>query len=354
MIPAGSAGPNPMPPPLAVTMGEPAGIGGEIALRAWLQRKAERLHPFFLIDDPERLAGIATDLDLPVAAIRIDSPDACAEAFGVGLPVLPLGTAVQADPSRPKPENTAAVLQSIRQAVTLTLSGAASAVVTNPIHKQVLMEAGFHHPGHTEYLAELCGSAEKPVMMLAGDALRVVPVTVHRPLAEVPASLSGALIVETGRTTALALRTRFGIDRPRLAVAGLNPHAGEGGQLGTEDAEIVAPAVAQLRGEGLDVAGPFAADSLFHPAARARYDAALCMYHDQALIPIKTIDFERAVNVTLGLPIIRTSPDHGTALDIAGRGKASATSLIAALAMAATMAARSHRSAGEPRSAARP
>ena len=354
MTQAGSAGPNSRPPPLAVTMGEPAGIGGEIALKAWLQREAQRLHPFFLIDDPERVAGIATDLGLPVAVTRIDGPDACAEAFGAGMPVLPLGTAVQSDPGHPKPENAAAVLQSIRQAVTLTLSGAASAVVTNPIHKQILMEAGFRHPGHTEYLAELCGSTEEPVMMLAGDALRVVPVTVHRPLAEVPASLSSALIVATGRTTALALRTRFGIDRPRLAVAGLNPHAGEDGQLGTEDAEIVAPAVAQLRGEGLDIAGPFAADSLFHPAAREGYDAALCMYHDQALIPIKTIDFERAVNVTLGLPIIRTSPDHGTALDIAGRGKASATSLTAALAMAATMAARSQRSAGEPRAAARP
>jgi 4-hydroxythreonine-4-phosphate dehydrogenase len=330
-------------PPLALTMGEPAGIGGEIALEAWRQRAREGLSPFFVIDDPARLTALAKRLGLAVPVAAIDAPLATAETFAKALPVLPLTQTVTAEPGRLDPANAAAVLESIRRAVALARQGAAAAVVTNPIHKQVLMEAGFRHPGHTEFLAELCDSAGAPVMMLACTELRVVPVTVHLPLCRVSEVLSTAKIVETGMTTAEALRRQFGIAAPRLAVAGLNPHAGEGGQLGREDDAVIRPAVQALQQAGIDAFGPLPADTMFHAAARRRYDVALCMYHDQALIPIKTIDFEGGVNVTLGLPIIRTSPDHGTALDIAGQGKASAVSLLAALRMAAEMAAATRR-----------
>ncbi len=332
------AQPSHAPPrPLALTMGEPSGVGGEIALKAWLQRRDLALAPFFLVDDPARLKALARSLGLNVAVETLDDPSQCVAAFNHALPVLPLRTEVQAEPGHPSGANAGAVLDSIREAVALTLDGAASAVVTNPIHKQALMDAGFAHPGHTEFLAELCGSQKPPVMMLACAALRVVPVTVHQPLSHVPKTLTAELIEQTGRTTAKALKSHFGIKNPRLAVAGLNPHAGEGGQLGHEETRIIQPAVDALRAEGIALSGPLPADSLFHPEARRGYDAALCMYHDQALIPIKTIDFERGVNVTLGLPIVRTSPDHGTALDIAGQGKASPASLIAALQMAAEM-----------------
>jgi 4-hydroxythreonine-4-phosphate dehydrogenase len=269
----------------------------------------------------------------------IDRPAEAAGIFGEALPVLPLDTSVAARPGRLDPANAEAVLQAIRRAVALSLAGEAAAVVTNPIHKQVLMEAGFSHPGHTEFLAELAPGGATPVMMLACPQLRVVPVTVHLPLAEVPRRLTTALIVESGEITAAALRRYFGLAAPRLALAGLNPHAGEGGKLGREDAAVVAPAVERLQAAGIAAAGPLPADTLFHAEARARYDAALCMYHDQALIPIKTLDFDGGVNVTLGLPFIRTSPDHGTALDIAGSGRASPRSLIAALRLAAEMAA---------------
>lgn len=329
----------PCPRPLALTMGEPAGIGGEIALQAWRQRREAGLEPFFLLDDPERLRRLAAALDWAVPVRPIDHPAEAAGVFAKALPVLPLAVPVEAPPGRLDPANAEAVLQAIRRAVALTLAGEAAAVVTNPIHKQVLMDAGFSHPGHTEFLAELAPGGATPVMMLACPQLRVVPVTVHLPLAEVPRRLTTALIVESGEITAAALRRYFGIAQPRLALAGLNPHAGEGGKLGREEAEVVAPAVERLRAAGIAVAGPLPADSLFHAAARAHYDAALCMYHDQALIPIKTLDFEGGVNVTLGLPFIRTSPDHGTALDIAGQGKASPRSLIAALRLAAGMAA---------------
>jgi 4-hydroxythreonine-4-phosphate dehydrogenase len=326
--------------PLAVTMGEPAGIGGEITLHAWLQRQQRRLAPFFVIDDPDRLAALAARLGLAVPIARIAAPAAALDVFHSALPVLPLPQRVAGEPGRLDPANAQAVLDSIRQAVALARRGEAAAVVTNPIHKQVLMETGFRHPGHTEYLAELSNAPQPPVMMLACPQLRVVPVTVHMPLREVPQALTVAAIVGAGRITTEALQRHFGIDRPRLAVAGLNPHAGEGGKLGGEDEAVVRPAVEQLRAAGITASGPAAADSLFHAAARQGYDAALCMYHDQALIPIKTIDFEGGVNVTLGLPIIRTSPDHGTALDIAGQGKASPASLVAALCLAADMAAR--------------
>ena len=331
--------PDLISPPLALTMGEPAGIGGEIALKAWQRRGSDGLAPFFVIDDPRRLAALAGDLGLTVPVAEIAAPGAAAGIFPEALPVLPLGRLVAARPGRLDAANAEAVLQAIRTAVTLARQGEAAAVVTNPIHKQVLMEAGFRHPGHTEFLAELSEATRAPVMMLACSELRVVPVTVHLPLARVPAVLTTELIVETATTTAADLTRLFGIARPRLAVAGLNPHAGEGGQLGKEDDAVIRPAVAALRQAGIEAFGPLPADTLFHAAARRGYDAALCMYHDQALIPIKTIDFEGGVNVTLGLPIIRTSPDHGTALDIAGRGKASPASLLAALRMAAEMAA---------------
>ncbi len=238
----------------------------------------------------------------------------------------------------PNAATAAAVLEAIERAAALVQSGAASALVTNPIHKSVLMEAGFAHAGHTEYLGELSGPGTRAVMMLAGPSLKVVPVTVHIPLAEVPRRLTREAIVETGRITAEALARDFAIERPRLVVAGLNPHAGEEGKIGSEDREVIAPAVEQLRLEGIEAKGPLPGDTLFHEAARAHYDAALCMYHDQALIPVKTLDFDRGVNVTLGLPFVRTSPDHGTAFDIAADGGGSAVSLIEAIRLAGVMA----------------
>lgn len=335
-------------PPLALTMGEPAGIGGEIALAAWLRRGEAALPPFFLIDDPRRLEALAGRLGLSLPLETIARPAEAAAAFGRALPVLPLGTRVTAEPGRPSGATGAAVVESIRRAVELVMAGEAGAVVTNPIQKSALYAAGFRHPGHTEFLAELAGGGAVPVMMLACPALRVVPVTVHLSLRRAIDGLTTEAIVETGRITAAALARDFAVPMPRLAVAGLNPHAGEGGAMGSEDLEIVGPAVEALRAEGIEAAGPLPADTLFHAAARRRYDAALCMYHDQALIPVKTLDFEGAVNVTLGLPFVRSSPDHGTALDIAGSGKASPASLIAALRLAGEMAAARRRTAGQP------
>jgi 4-hydroxythreonine-4-phosphate dehydrogenase len=324
-------------------MGEPAGIGGEIALKAWLARAAA-LPPFYLIDDPGRLAALARALDWPVPVRPIAAPEEAAGVFAKALPVMPLGLAIHARPAHPDPADAPAILGAIENAVVAVQGGRAAAIVTNPIHKENLYRAGFRHPGHTEYLAELAGTGETPVMMLASAELRVVPVTIHLPLRRAAESLSAAAIVHAGRVTAEALRRDFGIAAPRLAVAGLNPHAGEGGGLGHEDSEIIAPAIAELREAGIDARGPLSADTMFHAEARQSYDAALCMYHDQALIPLKTLDFWGGVNVTLGLPFVRTSPDHGTALAIAGRGTARADSLIAALRLAAAMAAR--RAAG--------
>jgi 4-hydroxythreonine-4-phosphate dehydrogenase len=322
--------------PLALTMGEPAGIGGEIALQAWLKR-GERVPAFFLIDDAARLAALAKSLGWTVPLAPIAAPQEAAAQFAKALPVLDIGLAAPVVPGRPDPANAGAVIAAIDRGVALVQAGSASALVTNPINKQVLYAAGFKHPGHTEYLAELAGGA-MPVMMLACPELRVVPVTIHLALKAAAAALTTDAIVAAGRITAAGLRRDFAIDRPVLALAGLNPHAGESGAMGREEIEIIAPAIATLRREGIDAQGPFPADTLFHAAARKRYDAALCMYHDQALIPIKTIDFDGGVNVTLGLPFIRTSPDHGTAFDIAGKGTASPTSLIAALTLAAAMA----------------
>lgn len=324
--------------PLALTMGEPGGIGAEIAVRAW-RALASAGPVFFAIDDPARLEAAGATVAV------IASPRDAAGVFAERLPVLPLEAAIKAKPGVADAANATHVLQSIRRAVELALSGAAAGVVTNPIQKSSLIEAGFKFPGHTEFLGALTEPTAMPrrrgpVMMLASPALRVVPVTVHAPLAVAIRSLTAEMIVNTARIVAESLKFDFGIAQPRLAVAGLNPHAGEKGALGGEDDAIVAPAIAALRAAGVEAVGPLPADTMFHAAARARYDAAICMYHDQALIPIKTLAFDEAVNVTLGLPIVRTSPDHGTALDIAGKGLARADSLIAAIRLAAEIAAR--------------
>ncbi len=314
---------------LALTMGDPAGIGGELTVRAW--RALRHSGPAFAaIDDPARLAG-------PVRVVQTLAE--AAEVFPEALPVLPQPLVAAAVPGRPDRANAAPVIASIERAVRLAQAGEASAVVTNPISKAVLYAAGFPHPGHTEFLGALTGCAH-PVMMLANDFLRVVPVTVHVSLRAALDGLTAAAIVDTARIAAKALRDQFGIASPRLAVAGLNPHAGEGGAMGNDEARIIAPAVAALQDEGIAVTGPHPPDTMFTPAARAGYDAAICMYHDQALIPLKTLDMASGVNVTLGLPIIRTSPDHGTAFDIAGQGRADPASLIAALRLAATLAGR--------------
>jgi 4-hydroxythreonine-4-phosphate dehydrogenase len=330
-----------MPPerrhlPLAITMGEPAGIGGELTIKAWLQR--DTLPPFFAIDDPDRLERLAAEIGspIPIQPIRdgFEAPAVVAKA----LPVLPCLLDRPVTAGQPDAGNARAVITAIERAVTAAQTGAAGAVVTNPIQKSVLMASGFRHPGHTEFLGELAGA--RTIMMLACSALRVVPVTVHLPLADAVRQLTRQRIVEAGRITAASLVTLFGIARPRLVVAGLNPHAGESGALGREEIDIITPAVDELVAAGIEVRGPLSADTLFHPAARERYDAALCMYHDQALIPLKTLDFAGGVNVTLGLPFIRTSPDHGTALDIAGRGIADPTSLIAAMRLAGELVER--------------
>jgi 4-hydroxythreonine-4-phosphate dehydrogenase len=327
--------------PLALTLGEPAGIGPDLALAVWRRRAEFGLPAFYLLADPDYLQRRAAQLKLNVP-IRVVTPRAAAATFSAALPVVAIDVAVTAEPGRPDRSSAPAAVASIRRAVADVLSGAASAVVTNPVAKNVLYDWGFAEPGHTEFLAKLVeeatGRVLRPVMMLWAPELAVVPVTIHLPLKDIFAQLSTELIVDTGRIVARDLTRRFGLARPRLAVAGLNPHAGEAGTLGEEDGAIVAPAVARLKADGIDARGPLPADSMFHEQARASYDAALCMYHDQALIPIKTLAFDHAVNVTLGLPLVRTSPDHGTAFDIAGTGKADPTSLVAALKLAARLA----------------
>jgi 4-hydroxythreonine-4-phosphate dehydrogenase len=325
--------------PLALTMGEPAGIGGEIAVKAWLRRN-ESVPPFYLIDDPDRLVRLARSIGWDVPVRAIENPERAPSVFAEALPVVPLDNAPAATPGNPEPADQVLVLRAIENAVADVRAGRAAAIVTNPINKDALYRAGFRHPGHTEYLAELAGSTQPAIMMLASRELRVVPVTIHLALREAIEALSIGAIIHAGRVVDAALRRDFAVAAPVIAVAGLNPHAGEAGGLGREDIDIVAPAIAELRASGIDARGPLAADTMFHAAARRQYDAALCMYHDQALIPIKTLDFDGAVNVTLGLPFIRTSPDHGTAFDIAGKGIARPDSLIAALRLAAEMATR--------------
>ena len=332
--------------PLALTLGEPAGIGPDLAVAVWRRRAELDLPRFYLIADPDfiRRRAERLNLEVPIATV---TPAAAAAAFPSALPVVDLDVAVSAEPGRPDRSSAPAAIASLRRAVADVLSGAATAVVTSPVAKNVLYSWGFAEPGQTEFLATLAqettGKWQRPVMMLWSPELAVVPVTTHLPLREIFAHLSTELVIETGRIVARDLAGRFRIPRPRLAVAGLNPHAGEEGTLGEEDRAIVAPAVARLKADGIDVRGPLPADSLFHRRARASYDAALCMYHDQALIPIKTLAFDHAVNVTLGLPFVRTSPDHGTAFDIAGTGTADATSLVAALRLAARLAMADNR-----------
>ncbi len=344
--------------PLALTLGEPAGIGPDITLLAWRRRTEHRLPPFYLLGDPDFLTRRAARLGLNVP-VAVVTPEAAATAFATALPVVRLETAVTAEAGHPDASSAPSAIEAIRRAVADVLDGRAAAVVTNPIAKAVLYRSGFAEPGHTEFLGtlaeEITGKAAHPVMMLWSPELAVVPITIHLPLSEVPGRLTTELIVETGRIVARDLAQRFGIAHPRLAVAGLNPHAGEEGALGAEDRTIIVPAVAQLRAEGIDARGPLPADTMFHARARAGYDVALCMYHDQALIPIKTLAFDHGVNVTLGLPFVRTSPDHGTAFDIAGSGCADPTSLAEALKLAArltTMPAMSGHAVAVPAAAA--
>ena len=327
--------------PLALTLGEPAGVGPDIAIKAWLSRNELKLPAFYLLGDRDFVAKRAKILGLNIELACVSAEQAVA-AFASALPIVATGRVATAQPGQPDETSAEAALASVRRAVADVVAGQASAIVTNPIAKSVLYRAGFRHPGHTEFLAELAasgGDTPQPVMMLWSPVLAVVPVTIHLPLRDAVTTLSSDLIVSTARILVADLKARFGLTAPRLAVTGLNPHAGEDGTLGTEDRDIVAPAVEILRAEGIAVRGPLPADTLFHDAARKTYDCAICMYHDQALIPIKTIAFDDAVNVTLGLPFIRTSPDHGTAFDIAGTGRANPASLIAALRLAARMAA---------------
>jgi 4-hydroxythreonine-4-phosphate dehydrogenase len=332
-----------MPSPLALTLGEPAGIGPDITFAAWRRRAEFGLAPFYLLADPGFVARRAERI-APDVTIAVVEPQAAGAAFETALPVVDIGVTVSAEPGHPDRSSAPAALTAIRRAVADVYRGVASAIVTNPIAKNVLYRSGFAEPGHTEYLGKLVeeatGVAVRPVMMLWSPELAVVPVTIHLALKDVVARLTTDLIVETGRIVARDLRDRFDIARPRLAIAGLNPHAGEDGALGDEDQSVVRPAVERLRSEGINARGPLPADSLFHEAARASYDVALAMYHDQALIPIKTLAFDHAVNVTLGLPFVRTSPDHGTAFDIAGTGRADPASLIAALQLAARLSSR--------------
>src|SRR6202011_2347862 len=318
-----------------------AGIGPDVAIAAWLRRAEFGLPPFYLLGDRDFISARAKTLGIQVKLADVRAEQAV-DVFADALPVVATGQVATARPGLPDGTSAPAAVASIRQAVSDVLAGRASAVVTNPIAKSVLYRAGFKHPGHTEFLAELAQSGGKkpqPAMMLWSPALVVVPVTIHLALREAIAQLSSDLIVTTARIVVSALKARFGLANPRLAVSGLNPHAGEDGSLGTEDRTIVAPAIEILRRDGIEIRGPLPADTMFHDAARKTYDCAICMYHDQALIPVKTLAFEDAVNVTLGLPFIRTSPDHGTAFDIAGTGRANPSSLIAALRLAARMAA---------------
>ncbi|NYD89756.1 4-hydroxythreonine-4-phosphate dehydrogenase PdxA [Sphingomonas melonis] len=325
--------------PLAISMGDPAGIGPEIIAKSWAVRALRSLPHFALVGDPAVARRVWSG---PVEAIN-DIGEAAA-VFERALPVLAVGDAGPVTPGTPEVGGARAALQALEQSIALVRSGAARALVTGPVSKAQLYGIGFNHPGQTEFVAERCGvAAEDAVMMLAGPSLRVVPMTAHVPLAQVPSLLSVELIVAKGRATASGLIRDFGIASPRLAFAGLNPHAGEGGAIGREEIDILEPAIAQLRAEGINASGPFPADTMFHARARAGYDAVLCCYHDQALVPIKTLHFDEGVNMTLGLPVVRTSPDHGTAFGIAGRDQAHPGAMIAAIALAGQAADRRAR-----------
>jgi len=320
--------------PLAVSLGDPAGIGPEVIAKCWDNREVFAVPSFVAIGDPRSIAAV---WDGPIELV--DDPRQADAAFDYGLPVIQLNTPRPDLPGHPSVAGAHTSLDSLEIAVGLARSGSASAVVTGPVSKEQLYAIGFQHPGQTEFVAERCGIAsENVVMMLAGPTLRTIPLTTHLPLSEVSARLSRGLIESRGRAALRGLQRTFGIAEPRLAVSGLNPHAGEGGQLGREEVEIIGPAISALAAEGWRVSGPHPADTMFHAGARANYDAALCMYHDQALIPIKALHFEEAVNVTLGLPIVRTAPDHGTAFDIAGQDRADPRPMAAAMRMAAEAA----------------
>ncbi|WP_019219668.1 4-hydroxythreonine-4-phosphate dehydrogenase PdxA [Bartonella florencae] len=326
---------------LVVSGGDPAGIGPEIALKAWNLRVTRQIPPFVLLADPDVIRSRARflQINVEIESVLINNP---VKNFQAALPVIPLKNRQSDQRGLPSPNNAAGIIESIKRGVQLIESGHASALVTCPIAKKNLYDAGFEFLGHTEFLANLAHhSANKyyhPVMMLSGPRLKTVPITVHIPFKEVPSQLTRHLIIQTALITEYDLRTRFKITSPRLAVAGLNPHAGEEGAMGKEDIEIIIPAIEYLKKKGLNIVGPLPADTMFHECARKTYDVALCMYHDQALIPVKTLDFDTTVNVTLGLPFIRTSPDHGTAFDIADKGIASPESFIAALKLANQLA----------------
>ncbi|MDY7525910.1 MULTISPECIES: 4-hydroxythreonine-4-phosphate dehydrogenase PdxA [unclassified Sphingomonas] len=322
--------------PLAISMGDPAGIGPEVIAKAWARRVEAGLPPFFATGDARAIAAV---WDGPVTIIA--HPEAANRVFETALPVLTVEDGGEIVPGSPDVEGARCALRALELAAGLVRSGAARALVTGPVSKSQLYQIGFTYPGQTEFVAERCGIAgENAVMMLAGPDLRVVPITTHVPLAAVSGLLSIELIVAKGRATARGLARNFGILNPRIAFAGFNPHAGESGAIGREEIELIAPAVAALRDDGIDAIGPFAADTLFHPRARAGYDAVLCCYHDQALVPIKTLYFDEGVNITLGLPIVRTSPDHGTAFDIAGKDRAEPGATIAAIRLAGEAADR--------------
>ena len=326
---------SPLPFPLAISLGDPAGIGPEVVAKCWDNRDRFGLQPFVAIGDSRSLAAI---WDGPLAII--EDPREADSAFDVGLPLLHISSADSDIPGRPSIAGAHCSLDALELAVGLARSGSAAAVVTGPVSKQQLYSIGFAHPGQTEFVAERCGVAPANVaMMLAGPTLRTVPVTTHVPLAEVAGQLSIGLVEARGRAALRGLQRNFGIAEPRLAVAAFNPHAGEGGTLGREEIDIIEPAIEALRAEGWHVTGPHPADTMFHQAARVRYDAALCIYHDQALIPLKALHFDEGVNITLGLPIVRTAPDHGTAFDIAGADRADPRAMAAAIRMATECAA---------------
>lgn len=334
---------------IAVTMGDPAGVGPDITLAAWQARKQSALPPFFVIGDSGLFEDRIRSIGLEIPVRTISAPEDTADVFDSALPVLSVPLASPVAPGAPAANSAPAIVGAIEKGVDLIHEGAASALVTNPINKALLLDTGFAHPGHTEFLGELArghGDDAFPVMMLVCDALRVVPATVHIPLSQVPAALNEALILRTITVTADALRQRFGIASPRIAVTGLNPHAGESGALGREEIEIIGPAIEKARqSTGAEITGPYPADTIFQDRLRGTYDAVIAMYHDQALVPVKTIAFDEAVNLTLGLPFIRTSPDHGTAYDLAGTGRANASSLIAAIKLAARLGANARTTA---------
>lgn len=328
-------------------MGEPSGVGGELTLKTWLARHENNIPPFFTIDQASRLRDEAKTLNFDVPVQEIQDPQDAINIFENALPVLNIDLPEKPVAGEIHLANGKAVLESIEKSVQLCVDGQTSAMVTNPIHKAALKETGFQHPGHTEYIAHLVGKGETPLMMLATEDLpedlRVVPLTIHHALREIPDMITPDLIAEALEILHKALRGNFSLKDPVIAVAGLNPHAGESGQFGREEIEIIAPVLDQYREQGWKILGPMSADTMFHEEARAKYDAALCMYHDQALIPLKTLDFHNGVNTTLGLSLVRTSPDHGTALDIAGKGIADPRSFMAALKLAEKMAQRKEK-----------